>query len=592
MKKKNNGFTLIELMTVIIFLALILSLSIYGISVVIRNTKDKTYSITINNIEEVSYGYAIENIYDLEWELTDDMNSEYFCFTVGDLIDTGYLDNNVVDSKIDDDRNVSRNNYIYLERDINTKVLNKKKLIIDEDSEYIGLCYNFKYYQNKYLIRYHANGGSGVMDDTECEYKEECTLGKNAFKREGYTFLGWSTIDDSLDVEYIDKYRFNEYIKTENMDLYAVWEKNTYTIKYDANGGTDAPASQTKTYGVDLTLSSDKPNKSGYIFLGWATESNATSAIYSAGGSYAINASVTLYAIWKSNIAFAIYSKDDNSLRFYKRTDIPQVNTKYNNLHVTAVYTGFEIESYVVMRDELGSQGGSTAPWNSIKTNVRKVIVHDEIKPVSTAYWFKNFLTCSSFDLAKLDTSSVTNMSYMFYNAGSNASSFSIDGLKNWNTSKVKNMSNMFCSAAYGVTSTVSIDLSNFDTQNVEDMSWMLCDFAMRTTNTVSVGDLSKKVVTVNGRTYTAWDTKSVKTMVAMFSGFSWSAKTVKLGDISNWNVSNVTDMTSMFDTSTQKSSSFKLNLSGWNVKKVNYCSDFNLYNESRIVLPEFSKCS
>ena len=76
---------------------------------------------------------------------------------------------------------------------------------------------------------------------------------------------------------------------------------NTYTIKYDANGGTGAPSSQTKIYGQTLTLSNTKPIRNGYTFLGWSTSSTATSATYSAGGSYTSNSEATLYAIWKKN---------------------------------------------------------------------------------------------------------------------------------------------------------------------------------------------------------------------------------------------------------------------------------------------------
>ncbi len=55
------------------------------------------------------------------------------------------------------------------------------------------------------------------------------------------------------------------------------------TVTYNANGGTGAPAIQTKTYGTRLTLNSVKPTRSGYTFLGWATASAATSATYSSG---------------------------------------------------------------------------------------------------------------------------------------------------------------------------------------------------------------------------------------------------------------------------------------------------------------------
>ena len=74
-----------------------------------------------------------------------------------------------------------------------------------------------------------------------------------------------------------------------------------YTVSYDANGGTGAPAAQTKTHGTTLTLSSTKPMRTGYTFLGWASSKTATSAQYQPGGSYTANAEVTLYAVWEAN---------------------------------------------------------------------------------------------------------------------------------------------------------------------------------------------------------------------------------------------------------------------------------------------------
>ncbi len=75
----------------------------------------------------------------------------------------------------------------------------------------------------------------------------------------------------------------------------------TYNVVYDANGGSGAPSSQTKTYGQTLTLSSTKPTRSGYTFLGWSTSSTATKATYSAGGSFNTDADTTLYAVWQKN---------------------------------------------------------------------------------------------------------------------------------------------------------------------------------------------------------------------------------------------------------------------------------------------------
>lgn len=80
----------------------------------------------------------------------------------------------------------------------------------------------------------------------------------------------------------------------------------SYTISYNSNGGSGAPSSQKKYYGKTLTLSSTKPVRTGYTFLGWSWSSSATSATWSAGGSYTTNASDTLYAVWKAN-TYTVY---------------------------------------------------------------------------------------------------------------------------------------------------------------------------------------------------------------------------------------------------------------------------------------------
>ena len=83
----------------------------------------------------------------------------------------------------------------------------------------------------------------------------------------------------------------------------------TFTVSYNANGGTGAPASQTKTYGVNLTLSSTIPTRAGYAFKGWAKSSTGAVA-YPAGGTYSDNSAVTLYAVWEllGNVRMESYS--------------------------------------------------------------------------------------------------------------------------------------------------------------------------------------------------------------------------------------------------------------------------------------------
>lgn len=73
------------------------------------------------------------------------------------------------------------------------------------------------------------------------------------------------------------------------------WE---HTVSYNANGGTGAPGSQKKIYGSNLTLSSARPTRDGYVFMGWAT-SSAGEVSYMPGSTYGTDVDITLYAVWK-----------------------------------------------------------------------------------------------------------------------------------------------------------------------------------------------------------------------------------------------------------------------------------------------------
>ena len=74
--------------------------------------------------------------------------------------------------------------------------------------------------------------------------------------------------------------------------------KPSWTVSYDANGGSGAPSPQTKWAGDTLTLSKTVPTMANYGFLGWATSSGGA-ASYQPGDTYATDAALALYAVWR-----------------------------------------------------------------------------------------------------------------------------------------------------------------------------------------------------------------------------------------------------------------------------------------------------
>ena len=108
-----------------------------------------------------------------------------------------------------------------------------------------------------------------------------------------------TSLGDSVTITKAAKYYPAVQMTSETVYTYS------YTIKYNANGGSGAPGNTTGTSSSttkSMTLASTTPTRSGYTFLGWSESSTATSATYSAGGTYSFDYGTTnLYAVWKQS---------------------------------------------------------------------------------------------------------------------------------------------------------------------------------------------------------------------------------------------------------------------------------------------------
>lgn len=155
---------------------------------------------------------------------------------------------------------------------------------------------------NTYKVTPNANGGTLHTNCKALTKTYGTALGlwpsNQNPSRTGYTFQSWNTKSNGSGTAYAAGAQY----KTEAAaTLYATWKANTYAVTFNANGGSGAPSAQTKTHGVALTLSSTRPTRTGYTFLGWNTAADGSGTSYSAGGTYGDNAAVTLYAQWRAD---------------------------------------------------------------------------------------------------------------------------------------------------------------------------------------------------------------------------------------------------------------------------------------------------
>ena len=238
-----------------------------------------------------------------------------------------------------------------------------------------------------YKVTYNANGGSGAPS-AQTKWKDQAlTLSSTKPTRTGYSFLGWSTSSTATSATYSAG---GSYTANAAATLYAVWKANTYTVKFDANGGTGAPASQTKTYGKTLTLSSTKPTRTNYNFKGWGTSASATTVSYSAGGSYTANAGITLYAVWE-----LAYVKPRITNLSIVRCDSSgaEADEGQNGLVTFNWACDKTLSSIVIEWDsETGGSGSSTVTTSGTSGTVRAVVGNNGLS-TETTYSFTIIVT-------------------------------------------------------------------------------------------------------------------------------------------------------------------------------------------------------
>jgi uncharacterized repeat protein (TIGR02543 family) len=120
-----------------------------------------------------------------------------------------------------------------------------------------------------------------------------------AFSNPGFLFSSWNTQADGLGTSYSDGaiYSFSS-----AMGLYAQWVASSTSVNFVSNGGSGSVTSLTGSMGSSVLLPGQSalsyPN---HTFAGWNTLANGSGTAYSAGATFVLNGSVTLYAQWTAS---------------------------------------------------------------------------------------------------------------------------------------------------------------------------------------------------------------------------------------------------------------------------------------------------
>ena len=156
-----------------------------------------------------------------------------------------------------------------------------------------------KWTAHKYTVTFHGNGADkGAMKDQPMVCGTGKALTRNAFKRVGYTFSGWTRDPDSGNAEFTNGQKTLNltYADGDTVELYAVWTPIVYKITYK-NLTAEELSKVPQSYTIEDSLLLQDLNRRGYDFGGWYLDGSFKKPVDAISG---IGAK-TIYAKWTAH---------------------------------------------------------------------------------------------------------------------------------------------------------------------------------------------------------------------------------------------------------------------------------------------------
>ena len=173
-------------------------------------------------------------------------------------------------------------------------------------------------------ITFDGNGGTGYWNGNDLIIgigDASVPLPASGLTRDGYKLTGWNTSADGTGKHFAlgQTVTANQVValdSTGGLVLYAEWTKDataqSYTISWDANGGTGSMNAFVVEAGKSTNVPSNPFVRAGYDFTGWNTSPDGNGVPYTAGSTITPTGNMTLYAQWKETTVYYTITTNAN----------------------------------------------------------------------------------------------------------------------------------------------------------------------------------------------------------------------------------------------------------------------------------------